>query len=172
MNLIDRYIEDLKPHVQVIGLHAQSYTERVIARLDGIREAVEDKQVWVDNGSYTFNADVLTSTIIDNLRTDELWILNSISAASVANPIRVRLDGKVVYQLPANQVVGLIAVYFIGPGDLSVEVDTTATNLSVQFKRFSRRTSVRSNRLGFEQPVPEVDRMGMAENHRHAGAMP
>lgn len=153
-----------------MGMHVQSYSERVIARLDAIKNAVEDRTVWVDNGHYPFNADVQTAVEIDTLRTDELWILNALSAASVTNPIRVRLDGKTLFQLPANQTVGLIAVYFIGPGTLTVEVDTAVTNVSLQFKRFSRRVSVRQNRTGFEAPIPESDRMGMADNHRHAGS--
>lgn len=173
MTMIDGYVEQLRPYVQSVGLTAQTYAERMCARLDQIYEAVKENDVWVSSGLELFYQPAVQASLrVTTLGTDDMWILTSISRGSTVNPGYVRLDDRPIFILAAGQATnGATPIYIPGPGELSVDTDVTATSVAAQFYRFTRRASNATNRLGFGNPLPEASRKGITPTHRHAGSM-
>jgi hypothetical protein len=173
MTIVDGYVDQLKPHMQRVGLTAQAYAERICSRLDLIYESVRENGVWSDRGlEFFYHPAVQASERITTLATDDMWVLTSYSRGSTVNVGYVRLDQKPILLLAAGVTgIGSSPIYIPGPGELTVDTDVAATTVTIQFRRYARRASNNSNRLGFGDPLPEVDRMGVTPTYRHSGAM-
>lgn len=173
MAIIDGYVEQLRPYLQQVGVSAQSYAERICSRLDFIYEAVREKEVWVDNGlEFFYQPSVQASLRLKTLGSDDMWVLNSVSRGSTANATYLRLDDRPILILAIGETgVGTSPIYIPGPGEITIDTDVAGTAVTAQFRRYARRASTKTNRLGFGEPSPEQDRMGVTPPSRHAGAM-
>lgn len=171
MQIIDKYIAQYGPGARRIGETAQSYAERILARLDYIAESVSPQQNgWVDSGLFDHFGALTAGTDfrLATLDSSEAWQLNAITRSVPLSNVIVTIDGRPRFFLSAGQVPAVAQPLILtGPGDVILQTDTN-TDIALQFRRYSRAHSVRRNGGGFTNPGMEIDRNGLAEGSRHA----
>lgn len=170
--LLDGYIEKYGPGAQELGMTVRAYADRIVARLDCIQAAVERDETWEHVNNYDFYGTVRSTERLSlrTLRTDDRLVLNVFSRSIVLSNMVLTVDNEPRFYANSNSECATQPLIITGPGELELQTDTNS-DVALQFKVYQKRTHKHTSRLGFGVEPREIDRLGLAEDYRHMGAL-
>lgn len=163
LNFIDQYIAQATPHVIGARDAATAYAERIIARLDAIRDAVQTED-FAERRQGLENPHNRNNGLVE-IERDQTWILEHV-ALDAAGTVTIRENGRIRYAktFTAPDSAGGNSLVFHG-GSV-VEFAVTAGNLYVQ-ARVSQLKPERHMSAAF--PLRDVTPNGSGAPFSNAG---
>lgn len=140
-NFLDSYINDALPHVTRSARTAYAQSERIIARLDSINEAVQSEEFLEIHSRQPFTLAIGVAVEMRPIPTGEMWELELVTAyaPAVAPLITIRdaLGGTLLY---ADTFTGAVVRQGLGLALLGgftpwIMAETASAQVTCQFRR-------------------------------------
>lgn len=140
-NFLDPYVSQALPHIQSTARIAHSQSERIIARLDAINEAVQSEEFLEIHSRQPFTLAIATPVEMRPIPTGEVWELEVVTAyAPALTPIitiRDALGGTLLY---ADTFTGAVVRQGLGLAMLGgftpwISSEVAGAIVTCQFKR-------------------------------------